>query len=263
MANITVRYFSGCLKRQNVFELYLPNDVPNDSPWEKNREQEPPRPMKTLFVLHGYTGSAWNWVPEHLCQKYNIAVVTPNGENGFWLDGLSTGHQYCTMLGEELISYLRGTFGLAKSPEDTCVMGLSMGGFGALHTGLAYPGVFGKIGAMSSALIVHEVAGMTEGNGNGIANYEYYRECFGEPSKVLESVSNPETLADRLLSEGKKLPEIYMCCGTEDFLLENNRAFHRFLESRSIPHQYHESAGTHDMVFWNEYTEKIIDWMFG
>lgn len=263
MADITVRYFSGCLKRRNTFGLYLPNDFQNDSPWEQQDRDGAPRRMKTLFLLHGYSSNAWNWVPEQLCREYGIAVVTPEGENGFWLDGLSTGHKYCTMLGEEMISYLRSTFGLAKSREDTCLLGFSMGGFGALHTGLAYPEVFGRIGAMSSALIVHEVAGMTPGSGNGIANYEYYRECFGEPSAVLESTANPEFLADRLLAEGRRLPEIYMCCGTEDFLLENNRQFHRFLESRSIPHEYRESPGTHDMPFWNEYTEKIIRWMFG
>ena len=138
-----------------------------------------------------------------------------------------------------------------------------MGGFGALHTALTYPRRFGKAGAMSSALIVHEVAGMTEGTGNGVANYEYYRECFGEPSKLLGSDNDPEALIDRLLADGEKLPEIYMCCGTEDFLLDNNRQFHRFLESRGVAHVYKESAGGHDMLFWSEYTEKIADWMFG
>ena len=54
-----------------------------------------------------------------------------------------------------------------------------------------------------------------------------------------------------------------MCCGTEDFLLENNRELHRFLESEGIPHEYHESKGNHDMVFWHEYIAKIVEWMFG
>ena len=54
-----------------------------------------------------------------------------------------------------------------------------------------------------------------------------------------------------------------MCCGTEDFLLENNRQLHRFLESEGIAHEYHESAGNHDMVFWHEYIAKIVEWMFG
>ena len=124
MANINVKYFSYALNRKVSFDMYIPNDLPE----EKDRN------MKVLFLLHGYTGDAWNWVPEHLAQKYNFAVVTPNGENGFWLDGLSTGHKYCTFVGSELVGYLRRTFGLALTSEDTYIMGLSMGGFGALHT---------------------------------------------------------------------------------------------------------------------------------
>lgn len=262
MANITVKYFSDCLMRHTTFEMFLPNDPRADQPWGQQDDPCRKRPMKTLFLLHGYTGSAGNYVPEYLSERYNFAVIAPNGENGFWLDGISTGHKYCTLLGEEMLNYVRRTFGLAKSAEDTCILGMSMGGFGALHTGLAYPDHFGRIGAMSSALIVHEVAEMKPGTDNNVANYEYYRECFGDPQRVLESDNNPETLVDKLRTQNKKIPEIYMCCGTEDFLLERNRAFHQFLESRDVPHQYHESGGNHDMQFWNEYTEKIVRWMF-
>lgn len=262
MANITVRYFSNCLVRPTTFELFLPNDSRADVPPDAERDAYAKRPMRTLFLLHGYTGCAGNYVPEYLADHYQVAVVSPSGENGFWLDGISTGHRFGTLLGEEIPDYLNKTFGLAKSAEDTAILGLSMGGFGALHTGLAYPDRFGKIGAMSSALIVHEVAEMKPGQGNGVANYEYYRECFGDPEKVLESDNNPETLVDKLLAQNKKLPEIYMACGTEDFLLENNRELHRFLEDRKVAHQYFESKGNHDMTFWSEYTEKIVKWMF-
>lgn len=262
MAQITVKYFSNCLKRQTTFEMYLPNDLRTDMPWEKRDDIYQKRPMKTLFLLHGFTGSAGNYIPEYLSQKYNFAVIAPNGENSFWLDGISTGHKFCTLLGEELLDYVRKTFGLAKSSEDTYIMGMSMGGFGALHTGLTYPNCFGKIGAMSSALIVHEVATMKPDRGNDVANYAYYRECFGEPCEVLTSDNNIEILVDKLINNKEKLPEIYMCCGTEDFLLENNRELHDFLESRKVPHEYVESEGNHDMKFWREYTEKIMHWMF-
>ena len=158
---------------------------------------------------------------------------------------------------------MRRTFGLARSPADTYIMGMSMGGFGALHTALAYPETFGKAAALSSALIVHEIASMKPGESNPVANYEYYRECFGDLEHVEESDNNPETLVKKLRAAGKKLPEIYMCCGTEDFLLENNRAFSAFLKAQGVPHIYEEGPGMHDMKFWSAYVEKIIPWMFG
>ena len=164
--------------------MYLPNDMRTDIPQEENPYAA--RKMRTLFLLHGYTGDAGNWVPEEIAQKYNFAIVIPNGENAFWLDGLSTGHQFASFLGKELPEYLRKTFGLAGSAEETYIMGLSMGGFGALHTAFAYPEVFGKVSALSSALIVHKIAHMKEDGGNEVANYAYYHECFGDLETVEE-----------------------------------------------------------------------------
>lgn len=253
MAKITVRYASDALKRNVHFEMYLPND----------QADQGDRKIRTLFLLHGYTGDAELWVPEELAQKYHVAVIAPNGENSFWLDRNSTGHQYATFVGVELVDYVRRTFGLAMSAEETCIMGLSMGGFGALHTALAYPEQFGKVAVMSSALIVHGIAHMKPGESNDVANYEYYHECFGDLETVEEGSNNPEVLAKQLKEAGQKLPEIFMSCGTEDFLLEENRTFHRYLESIEVPHVYLESTGDHNMTFWHEYAEKFMEMMFG
>lgn len=172
--------------------MFIPNDMRDDMHREETAYSK--RRMKTLFLLHGYTGAAYNWVPEYLAEKYNFAIVMPNGENSFWLDGLSTGRKFCTFVGEELVGYVRKTFGLAMDAQETYIMGFSMGGFGALHTAFAYPENFGKVGALSSALIVHEIAHMKEGGDNGVANYDYYHECFGDLEVVEESDNNPETL---------------------------------------------------------------------
>ena len=219
MARVTINYFSESLNRPIDFEMMIPNDK------REGRERAKEK-MRTLFLLHGYTGSGWNWVPEYLLEKYNFAVAAPKGENAFWLDGISTGHNYCTLIGKELPEYIRSTFGLANSAEDTYIMGFSMGGFGALHTALKYPDNFGKAAALSPALIVHKVAEMKPGFRDDNANYEYIRECFGEPEKVLESDNNPEVLIKRLLDNGGKIPEIMICCGLSDSLLECTREFH-------------------------------------
>ncbi len=260
MAYYRIEYYSQALHRTTAFEMVLPNDPREDAPENPYRD----KPMRTLFLLHGYTGKAGNWVPEELelPEKYNFAIVMPSAENSFFLNWEATGFAYQTMVGEELVDYVRRTFGIAKDAGTTNIAGLSMGGFGALHTGLYYPDTFGKIGALSSALIVHEVAKMKPGEGNPVANYEYYRTCFGDPEKLLESDNNPETLIRKLKNAGKKIPDIYMCCGTEDFLIQNNREMHAFLEKENVEHIYKESPGIHNMVFWRENIVKIVEWMF-
>ena len=69
--------------------MLIPNDIRQDIPWEKKDDAD--RGIKTLFWLHGYTGRSENWVPEELCEKYQIAVVMPTAENSFYLDGEATG----------------------------------------------------------------------------------------------------------------------------------------------------------------------------
>ena len=53
-----------------------------------------------------------------------------------------------------------------------------------------------------------------------------------------------------------------MTCGDEDSLLENNREFHRFLESEGIEHVYIEDKGKHDMEYWDKYLRIFIPKMF-
>lgn len=261
MAYFRIQLYVNALRRKTSFEMVIPNDVHTDGTGGEN--VQPPTKLKTLFLYHGYTGCAENQIPEYLADRYGFAIVMPSVENSFYLNGAATGRQFQTFVGEELVDYVRRTFGLAQGPEETYVMGMSMGGFGALHTALAYPETFGKVGAMASALIVHEIARMKEGDHTGFANYAYYRECFGDLRHVEESDNNPETLVKKLRAAGKKLPEIYMCCGTEDFLLENNRAFSAFLRTQGVEHIYREGPGAHTQAFWDDNVGKIISWMFG
>ena len=257
MSYFRIEYFSNALCRRTSFDVLIPNDRGIDS-----SGFYPTDTMHTLFLLHGYTGKAGNWVPEDVVQKYRIAIVMPNAENSFYLNGLSSGHAYQTMVGEELVDYVRKTFHLARCREDTFIAGMSMGGFGALHTGLAYPETFGKIAALSSALIVHSIAHMKPGDNPVVANYDYYRECFGDLETVESRETNPEVQIQLLKARGGIIPDIFMCCGTEDFLLEGNRSMHEFLLREQIEHTYYESSGNHDMAFWSEYIVKAVEWMF-
>ena len=164
MSQLTIKYFSRCLIRNITFNMILPNDyVDKENEYTK-------RPRKTLMILHGYTGDAGNWVPEELANKYNFAIIIPNGENGFWLDGISTGHKFQTLIGIEIIEYLRKNFNLAKKSEDTYIMGFSMGGFGAIHTALAYPQTFGTAIGLSFANIINKISKMKPGDPDSHAN---------------------------------------------------------------------------------------------
>ena len=264
MATIHVTYYSQALSGQSEFYMVLPNDVP---PMMAVAGPNPAfqRPAKTLVLLHGYSGTAIDWLAgssiQDLCSQFNLAAVMPGCRNSFYLDREATGEAYGAFVGEELIGYVRRTFGLSDKAEDTFICGFSMGGYGALRTGLKYTHNYSKLADLSGALIYREVAEMTPPNGNMVANYAYYAATFGDPKKVLESDANPEVLVEQKLAGGEKLPGIFIACGTEDMLCPLNKAFSAFLTAQGVKHEAHFTPGEHNWKFWDPYLEKAVAWM--
>lgn len=264
MAIIQMDVFSDCLRQMTNIKMIHPGDAPAfmtaGNPYYD-------RPAKILYLLHGYANGNYFWLSgsdiENLALRYNLAVVCPGGGNSFYLDGKGVGSAYGRLVGEEIPRYIQKTFGLSSRREDNLLGGISMGGFGALHTGLAYPENFGRVFALSSALIVHGIKNMKEGDANPTADYDYYAAVFGDLSQLEASDNNPETLVRKRMAEKRTLPEFYMACGTEDFLIEENRRFRDFLRAEGVPVQYTESPGVHDWVFWNQYLEPAIRWTLG
>ena len=119
MARIEVEYFSNALVRPVSFRVVLPNDFRAGLPGTQ-RPENPHlnRPMKTIFNLPGFTGGA-EWGNEMMAMRYNTAIISVYGENAFYVDNLSPNGRYATFIGEEMVDYVRRTFGLAMTPEDT------------------------------------------------------------------------------------------------------------------------------------------------
>jgi S-formylglutathione hydrolase FrmB len=49
----------------------------------------------------------------------------------------------------------------------------------------------------------------------------------------------------------RRLPQIWIDCGTEDSLLESNRDLHWRLAGYRVPHTYREFPGNHDWDYWD------------
>lgn len=263
MAFFQADFFSQALCRVTSFNIILPNDLPADRILGYERHHR--RGMKALYLLHGYTGDNKDWLVNSmisdLAGKYNLAVVFPSGENSFYVDGKGAGKQYGQYIGSELVDYTRKVFGLSANREDTFIGGLSMGGFGALRNALKYNQTFGKVFALSSALIIHKIEGMQSGDKDAIADYHYYHSVFGDLNALDESDVNPEHLAKNIIKDKGAIPDIYMACGKEDFLINENRAFKLFLDNNGIPVHYTEGSGIHDWNYWNSHLEPAIKWL--
>lgn len=260
MAIIEVNSISKCLMRTVTFNAIIPVD--KFGPQAENAEQ---KPLKTLYLLHGIFGNYTDWVNGTRIQAWaeanDLAVIMPSGENRFYLDDEKSGELYGEFIGKELVEFTRKLFPLSDKREDTFIAGLSMGGYGAIRNGLKYAENFGCVIGLSAAL-VHDTWKDAD-NSAPIFTFRrnYYEAIFGEYDKVKGSDKDPKALLLKLKEEGRPVPKMYLCCGTEDGLVTANRDFRDFLNENGVDLTYVEGPGKHDWVFWDTYIKKVLDWL--
>lgn len=260
MAIIEVNFISKCLMRTVTFNAIIPVD--KFGPQAEDAEQ---KPLKTLYLLHGIFGNYTDWVNGTRIQAWaeanDLAVIMPSGENRFYLDDEKSGELYGEFIGKELVEFTRKLFPLSDKREDTFIAGLSMGGYGAIRNGLKYAENFGCVIGLSAAL-VHDTWKDAD-NSAPIFTFRrnYYEAIFGEYDKVKGSDKDPKALLLKLKEEGRPVPKMYLCCGTEDGLVTANRDFRDFLNENSVDLTYVEGPGKHDWVFWDTYIKKVLDWL--
>jgi len=260
LATLQISFHSKCLRREVTFNALLPVDLPEgfgQPVWSGE-------PLKAIYLLHGFSGSHNDWMNfsriRELSDRYQIAVFMPAGENHFYLDDEIRAEWFGEYIGKELVEFTRRMFPLSAKREDTFIGGLSMGGYGAIRNGLKYAEQFGRIIALSSALIPYKIANAAPDYEDDIASYKYYTSVFGDLSQLLGSDKDPERLVLDLKAKGLELPKLYMACGTEDFLLDVNRRFHVYLEGEKAGHLYEESTGAHTWDFWDKQIESALKW---
>lgn len=260
MAIIEVNFISKCLMRTVTFNAIIPVD--KFGPQAENAEQ---KPLKTLYLLHGIFGNYTDWVNGTRIQAWaeanDLAVIMPSGENRFYLDDEKSGELYGEFIGKELVEFTRKLFPLSDKREDTFIAGLSMGGYGAIRNGLKYAENFGCVIGLSAAL-VHDTWKDAD-NSAPIFTFRrnYYETIFCEYDKVKGSDKDPKALLLKLKEEGRPVPKMYLCCGTEDGLVTANRDFRDFLNENGVDLTYVEGPGKHDWVFWDTYIKKVLDWL--
>ena len=255
MALIQINYISNALQRTVPVQVILPVDKLTPDGKLPARKK-----FKTLYLLHGYLGNYTDWVSGTRIQRWaeerDLCVVMPSGDNAFYADRPATGNCYGQFIGEELVEITRRMFPLSDKREDTFIGGLSMGGFGAMRNGLKYHETFGTVISFSGVLELFEAWK----NAPAGEDCSFQEGIFGPFADAVESDKNPIWLAKHLAKE-KNLPRIYISCGTEDWLLSQNRNFRDLLIKLGYGVTYEEAPGNHNWDFWDTYIKKVIDWL--
>jgi len=257
MALLHVDFFSDALGMCAEMDVILPQQT-NGQIGMEGRRNEGKYP--TLYLLHGMSDDHTIWQRRTSIERYvsemGIAVVMPSTHLG-WYTNMHYGFDYFTYIAKELPEICRSFFpNMSDRREDTFAAGLSMGGYGALKLGLAASDTFGAVAGLSAAADVAEICetGM-------LAEENYWLSVFGPKEKVRGSENDLWALADKLAQSGKEKPPVYIWCGTDDDLIDQNRRMRDHLLARGFDVTYEESAGDHSWRYWDEKIQTVLNWL--
>jgi S-formylglutathione hydrolase FrmB len=213
------------------------------------------RGHRTLLLLHGMSDDESAWTRRSNIENYaearGLAVVMPNVHRSFYSNMLH-GYRYWDFVSGELIEKARALFPLSSAREDNFVAGLSMGGHGAFKLALRLPHVFAAGASLSG------VADVTEFRESRALDYLL---IFGEGGPERGSEHDVFHLASELAASDAPKPRLYQCCGTEDFLLSQNRSLRDHLQPLGFDYLYEEGPGDHDWKYWDKMIDRTLRWL--
>jgi len=207
------------------------------------------QPLPLVILLHGVYGSHWAWslvggahrTADRLIssgQLPPLRLAMPS--DGLWGDGSGylphNGHNFENWIVDDVPAAFPGIV------SDLFIAGLSMGGYGALRLVAKYPERFRAVSGLSSITHLEQMATFVE------EPLTDYRQLDSADESVLEM----------MLRNRDKLPPIRFDCGTEDALLEANRALHTGLVEAGVSHEYEEFAGGHEWPYWETHVEDTL-----
>ncbi len=211
-----------------------------------------------LYLLHGMSDDHTIWIRrtsvERYATQYGIAIVMPNVHRSYYSD-MACGLKYWQFVSEELPAIVKSFFHVSDKREDTFVAGLSMGGFGALKLGLNKPEKFAACASLSGAICPRHLAGVMPDR------QAEFKNIFGDISNIEGSINDLYHVSEKLAEHKQDAPEIFMTCGTSDFLYDENLRFKAHLEKIGLEFVYREGPGTHEWGYWDKEIQEVIRWL--
>ncbi len=220
------------------------------------------RKVPVLYLLHGYSDDHSIWLRRTSIERYvetiapDFAVVMPAVDHSFYTDE-KHGNKYWTFVSEELPQVMSSLFPISDRREDTFVAGLSMGGYGTLKLALNQPNRF-LAGASFSGLC--DATRELDAAVNELDFYNEMLNIFGSMQEFKGSINDLVSVAGKVAELPVK-PSLMLCCGTEDFLYDNNVGFHTMLDKLGYEHIWDSTPGyAHTWEYWDMKVQKALEW---
>jgi len=220
-------------------------------------------PQAVLYLLHGGYSHHAEWAQQvdlaRLAAAWPLALALPEGGYSLWVHG-HDGQNWERYAAFDVPEAVEARLGLVLPRERRALAGLSMGGFGAVHLGLTYPGRYAALASLSGAF------GMTWWNIGRFEGSPFLPALGPVGSGTRAWVQPTATLARAVESVGPAaLPALWLATGTEDDVevTQAHRALHRALLDAGVVHTAVEASGGHTWDFWRDMTPALLAFIAG
>ncbi|NOY81962.1 MAG: esterase family protein [Kiritimatiellaeota bacterium] len=239
MSFCRIQWFSTILRKQVGINVILPDNGDG--------------PFPVFYLLHGLSDDFTIWHRrtriEWYVREMPLIVVMPDGFRGFYTNN-EAGPAYADYMALELPSFVERVFPVVRDRRGRCVGGLSMGGYGAFRLALGRPDRYVSATSHSGALMIgSRPAGISSLDPAEMRRI-FGRDPSGTEHDLLHLACTAEAKGD--------LPALRFDCGTEDFLLDSNRDYHRRLTELGVPHEYEEFPGGHSWDYWDTHIRDAL-----
>lgn len=234
MRDVTFR--SQALQRDMQYRVLMPESV-----GEKK--------LAVIYLLHGGGGSFRDWsnysnVVQNAGRTY--LLVMPQGDYSYYTNAaLRPQDRYEDYIVRDLPADVEARFPARADREARAIVGVSMGGFGAVKLALDHPEMFAFAGAMSPAIDGPRRAFTWR----RLDQSRHFEELFGPDGSETRRNSDPFVLVRR--ADPARAAYFYLTCGRQESLLAPNREFASLLDRYQIAHEFHMVPGGHDWNQWN------------
>lgn len=245
MALIQCNYQSDALGSTATIQVILPEPLRKSYP--------------VLYLLHGLLDDQTTWTRQTSIERYaqalELAVVMPAVQRGFYTD-MAAGPRYFSFVADEVPALVTSMFPISRRRQDTFVAGLSMGGYGAFKLALVHPERYAAAASLSGALDVVTLLPTLDK-----AERKEWTAIFGNLKKLAGSDNDLDHLAQMLAKSKARRPQLFQCCGREDFLYDQNVSFRDQLQSLHIKLTYEDGPGEHDWAYWDRMIQRVLAWL--
>ncbi len=210
-----------------------------------------------IYLLHGLSGNCSDWsrftAVEQYVAKKGAAVIMPEVQRSFYAD-MALGIDYFSYVREELPQICSRLFGLSLRREKNYIMGLSMGGYGALKCALSAPKRYVGCAAFSAAIEIEPLIASASGR-----MARELQAILGPEGKIPPE-ADPYALLNR--RKGVQLPRFFVTCGEQDALYQENVRFVKALEERGADVRFEHWEGDHRWEVWDKSVEMALEEFF-